>query len=130
LAFFYFPSFSFNLAASQAGITGANYPSFTIDGYSFDGTVQTENGRITVNFRNNSGETYSVSQQNSTWDSEGLLQNYIKIRGLNYQITTQQGLTIFQLDDGAMWVSGGILFTINGGEQLSMDDILNIISGL
>jgi len=130
LALFYFPTFSVNFAASQAGINGASYPSFVVDGYFMDGGVQVESRKITINYRNIGGETYSISQQTSTWDSEGLLENYIKIEQLNYQILTQHGLTIFRLDDGAMWVSGGILFRITSGEQLSNDQVLSIIGGM
>jgi hypothetical protein len=130
LTFFYFPSFSVNFAASQAGISGVSFPSYTVEGYSMDGAVQVENRAITINYRNGEGEIYSISQQSSNWDSEGLLENHIVLERLNYQVLTQRGLTIYRLDDGATWVSGGILYKISNGEQLDNDQILRIIEGI
>jgi len=130
LAFFYFPSLSVNFAASQAGITGARHPSYIVDGYFVDGAIQTEQRRITINYRNRAGDIYSISQQSSTWDSKGLLENHIIIEGLSYQVLMQRGLTIYRLEDGATWVSGGILYTISNGRQLDNDQVLRIIEGI
>jgi len=130
LALFYFPTFSVNFAASQAGLSRVSVPSFVVEGYSMDGAVQVENRTIIINYRNADGEIYSISQQNSNWDSEGLLENKIILGQLNYQVLTQRGLTIYRLDDGATWVNGGILFTISNAQQLSNEQILNIIAGV
>ncbi|MDR2524392.1 MAG: DUF4367 domain-containing protein, partial [Candidatus Nomurabacteria bacterium] len=74
--------------------------------------------------------TYALTEQNSNWDSNGVLENKVKTTTNNYQTLTQKGLTIYRYDGKATWVNGGVLYTISDGNNLSNEQILKIIDSL
>ena len=126
----YLPSFSVRMASSNAGVDG-RYPTYQAEGFSIDGGVKSEPGEITINYRNNgNGNTYSISQRSSNWDSNGLLENKVKLNSTTYDTLTQRGLTIFQYDNITTWVNGGIVYTITDDTGMDVNQILQIIDGI
>ena len=106
------PDISLKVAAIQTGIE-ASYPGYVPRDFNLSGIVS-ENGKITLNFTNNStGDAYSITEENSSWDSNALLNNFVKNEyGENYTIIREQGLTIYIDGGNAAWVNGGIVYKL------------------
>lgn len=107
------PDISLKVAAIQTGIE-ATYPSYIPRDFSLTGIVS-EDGKITLNFSNSStGDAYSITEENSSWDSNALLNNYVKERyGDNYTVVREQGLTIYISGSDASWTNGGIVYKLD-----------------
>ena len=101
---------SLKVAAMQSGIE-ASYPSYVPRGYNLS-DVTSSNGKVTMNFKTDEG-AFSISEDNTTWDSDALLSNYIKpTYNDNYTVVREQGLTLFMGDAWEAWVNGGILYKL------------------
>lgn len=125
------PSLSVRVAAAQAGID-ASYPEYHPDGYSLNGAVAFKDGEVSMKFGANGGpQNFTITQTKSSYDSEAVLDNYVKPKvGENYIPFTERGLKIYAYGGNAAWVNGGILYTINGDAPLSNSQIGNIAKGL
>ncbi len=121
------PNLSIRVAAVRSGID-ASYPSYRPTGYSLNGPITYDNGKVQMKFAlNGSSLGFTVNQEKSNWDSSALLENYVvpKVEN-NYTTTRSNGLTIYSFEEQAAWVSGGILYTIEGDAPLSADQIHRI----
>lgn len=107
------PDISLRVAAMQTGFE-ASYPSYVPRDYTLSG-ITSEEGNITLNFKNHSTETtFSLVEKKSTWDSNALLNNFVKSTyGENYSVIREQGLTIYISDSNATWVNGGVVYNLN-----------------
>ena len=107
------PDISLKVAAMQTGIE-ATYPSYVPRDFGLSGIVS-ESGKITLNFANHaSGDEFSLVEEKSSWDSNALLNNFVKDEyGDNYSTIREQGLTIYVSDSNAAWVNGGIVYKLN-----------------
>lgn len=129
------PSISVGFAASQAGVD-ATYPQYKPDGYRLSQPVTYSDGTVTLQFKSNSDESqYSVTQTRSSWDSSAVLTNVVKkAAGDNYVTTQESGLTLYSYKDGAkdnaIWVNGGILYSIESNAPLSGEQIRHIATSL
>lgn len=104
------PDFSLRVAAAQSGIE-AKYPNYTPEGYSLEG-ITSESGKVTIAFKNNTN-TFTLSEEKSSWNSSALLNNYVKKEfGDNYTIVKERGLTIYMTNEKATWVNGGVLYKL------------------
>jgi len=128
-AYLFVPPVSFWVATTRANVN-AKLPTWAPDGYRVDGVVESSPGQITINYKSSSETTYSITQQNSTWDSNGVLENKVKPKSRDYQTLTQKGLTIYRFSSTAIWVNGGVLFTITDGNNLTNEEILQIIDSM
>lgn len=107
------PNISLKVAAMQTGIE-ASYPSYVPRDFDLSDIIS-ESGKVTLNFRNsNSGDAFSLIEEKSSWDSNALLNNFVKSEyGENYTAIREQGLTIYVSNSGdATWVNGGVIFKI------------------
>lgn len=131
LTYISMPTISMRVAAAQAGID-ASYPSYQPSGYSLAGPISYGDGEVSIAFNANAGpQNYTISEKATSWDSSALLENYVVPASGGSYITHQQGgLTIYSYDNGAAWVNGGILYTIEGNALLSQDQILKIAGSL
>lgn len=125
------PNISVRVAAAQAGID-ASYPSYQPDGYRLNGPVAYSNGTVQIQFAANTGtSSFTLSQSRSNWDSSALLENYVKEKSNDeYSTAQEKGLTIYNYGSNAAWVSGGILYTIDGDAPLSPDQIRKIATSV
>ena len=131
LVFLNMPSISARVAAIQAGIE-KSYPSYIPSGYRLDGLVKEDNGRITMNFKNEQDHKFTLQEEKSSWDSVAVLANYVKKNwGADYSIAKGQGLTIYISNSNAVWVNGGVLYIINDpGGNLNSSDLHDIAVSL
>lgn len=125
------PNLSVRVAGTQAGID-ASYPSYHPDGYSLNGPVAFSDGEVSMKFVANSGtDSYTLKQAESSWDSKALLQNYVKdASNDNYSVSQEKGITVYNYENHAAWVSGGILYTIKGDATLSPSQIRKIATSV
>ncbi len=130
LTYINLPNISVRVAAAQAGID-ASYPSYKPDGYRLAG-VNYDKGTVSLEFAANAGpHTYTVTQQQTSWDSTAVKENYVKTKwGDNVVPYSERGLTIYAHNGNAAWVNGGILYTITGDAPLSTSQVRNIATSL
>jgi hypothetical protein len=106
------PDISVRVAAMHIGIDKA-YPSYVPSSYRLDGLVKEENGRITMAFKNDQGQKFTMMEEKSSWDSSAVLTNYVaKNWGANYTVVKGQGLTIYISGSNAAWVNAGVFYII------------------
>ncbi|MDO5480381.1 MAG: hypothetical protein Q4F58_01775 [Candidatus Saccharibacteria bacterium] len=106
---------SLKVAAMQSGIDAA-YPSYVPRGFSLS-DVTSGSGKVSMHFKNGD-EEFGITEEVSNWDSEALLNNYIKSTyGNDYSVVREQGLTLYMGNNWEAWVNGGILYklTIENG---------------
>ena len=123
------PNISIKVAAMRAGIE-ATYPGYRPSGYSLKGLVAFDKGSVKMNFSNGANE-YTLSQQKSAWDSMAVLNSYVRPNwGENFSISKERGLTIYTSHGRAAWVNGGVLYTIDGSDNLTDEQLRNIVVSL
>ncbi|HTK39620.1 MAG TPA: hypothetical protein VL362_02020 [Patescibacteria group bacterium] len=125
------PNLSVRVAAARAGID-AQYPSYRPSGYSMAGPIAYDSGKVQMKFAANGGpQSFMLSQERSGWDSDAVLEDYVTPKaGDNYAVTSEGGLTIYTWNGNAAWVSGGILYTVNGDSNLSPDQIRHMAASM
>lgn len=126
------PDISMRVAAMQTGIE-ASYPGYVPRDFSLL-DISSEEGKVEMNFRNDTnGDAFSLVEENSSWDSNALLTNYVKPEwGENYSIVKEQGLTIYVNEKSdAAWVNGGVVFKLKNLEgELTKKQIRSIAVSL
>jgi hypothetical protein len=130
LTFINLPNISMRVASTRAGIS-ANFPSYKPDGYSFQGPITYAPGEVAINFKSNTNNTsFTLKQQNSNWDSQAVLDNFVNKHTDNYLTYQEQGLTIYSFDNKAAWTNGGLLYSLEGNAQLSSEQILRLATSM
>jgi len=125
------PDISVRVAAMHTGIEKA-YPSYLPANYRLDGLVKEENGRITMSFKNDRDQKFTLMEEKSSWDSSAVLTNYVsKNWGASYSIAKGQGLTIYVSGSNAAWVNGGVFYVISDDTNtLTSSDLHDIAVSL
>lgn len=132
VAYLNIPDISMRVAAQRAGFA-ATLPSYRPTGYSFRGPIESHPGQVTINFQASNGErTFSLSQQETTWDSTALLENYVAKHTAQYVTYQDRGLTIYIYDgSNAAWVNAGKMYNINAENvQLDTDQLLKLATSM
>jgi hypothetical protein len=131
LTYLNLPSLSVRVAAAQAGVN-ATYPDYHPDGYSLKGAVAYKEGAVSMQFAANAGpQNFTITQSKSSYDSAAVLDNYVKPKaGDQYTTYNERGLTIYTYNGNAAWVSGGVLYTIDGNAPLSGEQIRHLATSL
>ena len=107
---------SLRVAAAQSGIE-ASYPSYIPRGYTLV-DVSSSNGKITMGFKSSEDESYTITEEQTSWNSDGLFANFVKpTYGDGYTLVEEQGLSLYMGDKWAAWVNGGIAYklTVDSG---------------
>ncbi len=106
------PDIPMKVAAMQTGID-AHYPGYIPRDYSLS-DVTSENGKITMNFKNEStGNAFSIVEESTSWNLNDLYSKFVKPNyGENYVVVTENGLNVYISGSDAAWVSNGIFYKI------------------
>lgn len=106
------PDISLKVAAMQTGID-AHYPGYVPRDYSLS-DITSENGKITLNFRNNStGDAFSLVEEKTDWSANDLYMNFVRGNyGDNYTVVSENGANIYISGSNAAWVKDGIFYKI------------------
>lgn len=125
------PSISVRVAAMQTGIE-ASYPSFIPRDYQLAGVTAKDDNTISMSFTGNDDDQFTIVEEKSSWDSNALLNNYVKSEwGEDYTTVREQGVTIYIHNSDAAWVNGGILYKLNSSSgHLTKKQIKNIALSL
>lgn len=119
------------IAATRAGVA-AKTPGYEPAGFGLSSAISPQPGEVTIDYKSNSDDrAFKVSQSNSSWNSETLLQNFINAQNRTYQTFQNNGKTIFVYDNGnATWVDGGVWYKIEGNSSLNSDQLLRLAGSL
>ena len=124
------PMISMKVAASRAGVN-ATLPGYKPDGYSLDGPITYSPGQVNVNYKSNTNDsTFRLTQAPSSWDSQGVLDNFVVQQTETYLTFQERGIKIYTFDNKAAWVNGGLLYTIEGTAALSSDQVLRLATSM
>ena len=106
------PNISLKVAAMQSGIE-ASYPAYVPRDFNLS-DITSEDGKIVLNFRNpTTGDSYSITEENSSWDSNALYTNFVKANySESHTVIKEQGLTIYIDGSDACWVNKGVSFKL------------------
>lgn len=131
LAYQNLPELAMRVASTRAGLS-ASLPSYQPAGFSMAGPIEYEPGAVTVNYKSNSDDrSFNVTQKNSSWNSEALLENYVSPTKQPYQTFQAKGRTIYIYEGNkATWVDGGVWFNVDGKTNLNSDQLLRIAESL
>lgn len=131
LAYQNLPELAMRVASTRAGLN-ASLPSYQPAGFSMAGPIKYEPGTVTVNYKSNSDDrTFNVTQKNSSWNSETLLENYVSPTKEPYQTFQANGRTIYIYEGNkATWVDGGVWYNVDGETNLNSDQLLRIAESL
>lgn len=126
------PNMALRVASSRAGFA-AHLPGYQPAGFSFSGPVAYQPGEITVSYgSHDSDRAYRITQKESNWDSQTLL-DHIEPQAELYPATYQEsGLTVYVYDGKvATWVNAGVWYTVdNDTAQLTTEQMLKIAASL
>ena len=125
------PNISVRVAAAQAGID-ASYPGYKPNGFKLNGPVAYSDGEIKMDFvSKQNGSKYTLRESRSSWSSSTLLENYVRgASNDDYTISKEKGITIYHYGSDAAWVSGGILYVIDGDDSLTPDEARRIATSV
>ena len=102
---------SLKVAAMQSGIE-ATYPSYIPRDYTLS-DVTSASGKVIIHFKNGDDE-FGITEETTNWDSEALLNEYIKENyGNDYTVVREQGLTLYMGRNWEAWVNGGVLYKLS-----------------
>jgi hypothetical protein len=125
------PNMALRVAASRAGFA-ASLPGYQPPGFHFNGPVAYQPGEITVSYVSADSRSYTITQKESNWDSQTLL-DHIEPQAELYPATYQEsGLTVYVYDGQvATWVNAGVWYTVNNeAGQLTTEQMLKIAASL
>lgn len=119
------------VASTKAGVN-AKLPSYKPSGFSLEGPVRYASNQITLLYDSNSDDrNFTITQKKSDWNSQALLDNYVKESNKSYQTRQENGKTIYIYNgNNATWVSGGIWYQIEGESSLNSDQLIRIADSL
>ena len=125
------PQVAIRIAGKRAHIA-ASMPAYTPSGFSFVKAQSVSNAvQLKYEAKQESGASYSLTQQKSVWDSSSLAANTISASDA-VQTSQVQGTTVYIYghSNDATWVNNGIRYTIDNQAKLSSDQILQIVQSM
>jgi hypothetical protein len=130
IAYLNAPNLAVRIAASRSGVEAA-LPGYNPSGYRYAGPISYRPGSVVVNFRSDSGQSYTIAQEESNWDSRSLLENVVAQRDGEYQTFQEKGLTVYIYNGShAAWVNDGIRYSLEGTASLPPEQILRIAASI
>lgn len=128
IAYMNLPNIEVHVASIQAGFN-AQLPSYKPAGYAMNGSVQNQNGVVSVAF--SSGDSgFKVKQQASNWDSQTLYDNVVASSGTSHKTFQSQGRTIYIYGNNAAWVNAGVLYNITTTGNLTPNEMVSIATSI
>ena len=125
------PNLAMRVAAARAGVN-ASLPGYKPAGFAMNGPIKYSTGKISISYRSTTdGRNFQVTQANSEWNSETLLENFVAVDRRPYQTYQDKGKTIYIYDDSnATWIDGGVWYQVEGSSSLNSDQLLRIANSL
>lgn len=125
-----YPDLAVRVAASRADVH-ASLPDYVPDGYRFSGPISYGAGELTFALRSSNDAALHISQQRTEWDSQSLLDNYVRYETSQYETYRENGLTIYTFGDReAVWVDDGTLYQIESSDQLNETELVQVAASI
>jgi hypothetical protein len=107
-------------------------PRYTPSGFKVENPIQYQKGLVSVKYTSASDDrSYHITQQQSDWNSESLLKEFVEQQGKVSQTLQLKGKTIYIYDgNNATWVDGGIWYQVESEDALNNDQLLKIVNSL
>lgn len=125
------PTLSIASVNAEAGIE-ARYPGHIPTGYRIV-SMTPQSGKVRIEFASTTNASkFTLTQVRSNWDSNTLLDNYVKQQSHgDYHTIHEHGITVYTYKAGhAAWVSGGLLYIIEGDATLSPGQLRKIAASV
>ncbi len=123
------PNINVKFAGVKAGFS-ASLPKNGPSGFSINGPVNYDNGKVVINFRSNTdGRSYSIKQEVSNWNSSSLQENFLVANNKTFTTTQDKGRTVYIYDNNATWVNRGVWYNVES-TSLSSDQLLSIATSI
>ena len=124
------PDMRLQMASAKAGFN-VNRPGYMPAGYSL-GDMKYAQGAAALSFHSNSDDRqYTLTQRESGWSSQNLLDNFVLSRGENYQAVESEDRTVYLYGNGnATWVNKGVWYVIQGDGSLSQRQLVELAASL
>jgi hypothetical protein len=117
------------LASAKAGFH-VTTPLYKPSGFAL-GKLTYSPGAASLAYKNSNNQSFNVTQKESNWDSQTLLDNYVVAAGNSYQGFQSNGRTVYVYGDGnATWVNGGIWYQIHADSSLDSDQLVKIAASM
>ncbi len=117
-------------ADAKAGFN-ASLPTYQPEGYGV-GSFSYAPGNVGTSFQNaDTGREYTLNQQTTKWESEALLDNYVRVNYPSYQ-ALQSGNQIIYVygKNNASWIKNGIWYQLTSNGNLSTSQVLSIADSI
>ncbi len=119
------------VAKIRSGVQGT-MPAYSPAGFKVISPPAYSKGVISLNYKStDSARRFSISERPSNWDSQSLLENYVRTTGEQYQVSQTSGKTVFTYGTtNATWVDNHIWYVIQNGAELNADEVGKIANSL
>jgi hypothetical protein len=127
----FLPRLDLNIASTKSGVH-AVLPSYKPANFGFATPVKYASGVLTISYRQKgTGHEFSITEQNSAWDSQTLLDSFVAPSDPAYKTTQKNSQTFYIYNQtNITWVTGGIWYQISGNANLTNDQLLAIATSL
>lgn len=125
------PTMAMRMASARSGVN-ATMPGYKAAGFTVNGPITYSAGKITIKYKSTTDDrNYQVSQSNSQWNDEALVDNFVAVERRPYQTYQDKGKTIYIYDgSNATWIENGVWYQVEGGTALSSDQLLRIANSM
>lgn len=111
-------SLEVRIASMRAGFHVA-LPNYKSAGFSFN-SVHANPGIANVSFKSpSSTNNFTITQKQSNWDSQSLLNNFVATTANSYKTYQSGGRTIYVFGSNATWVDNGVWYQLTGNDLSS-----------
>ena len=117
-------------ASAEAGFH-ASLPGYRPSGFAI-GTFQYSAGEVSMAFHNNrSNQSFTLTQKQSDWGSQTLLDNALARAGTASQTLQSSGRTIYLYNNqDAIWANNNVVYQLSNQGNLSTAQILDIATSM
>jgi hypothetical protein len=125
------PNLSMRVAAMRSDVQGS-LPAYKPAGFSMNGPIKYEPGRIVVDFKSNSdSRNFRITEENTKWDTASLRENFVGKMQTSYRTVQNKGKTVYLYEDSnATWIDGGIWYKVEGDSRLNSEQLNRLINSL
>jgi hypothetical protein len=124
------PAVAVHVAAARAHVNAA-VPTYTPEGFSMAKRLEYNQGAVTLQFKDKSDKSFTLTQKASDLNSAALPSGYLPAKQ-TVQTSMIGGTTVYIYGDqnNAAWVNHGVLYKLNNSAGLPADQVLKIVQGL
>jgi hypothetical protein len=125
-----FTNLQLRIASAKAGFS-TSLPTYHPAGFTL-GQMSYNTGIFASNFyTKNSNQSYTITQKNTSWNTQDVLQDSIRTTTSNYKIIQLGSRTIYLYGNGdAAWISGKIWYQIDSDGSLNESQIIDVANSL